>query len=109
MVNKVVLCKDCHARPVAPHKQRCHQCHAANENHYASSRYGSSRMKKIVVAQRGNKCERCGSTDRIVLHHKTRVLFGGLLKGDNLILLCHYCHSVESSLERGGASLYQGA
>lgn len=44
---------------------------------------------------RGKKCERCNSTIRIHVHHKTYKRFGGREKPEDLEVLCASCHAKE--------------
>lgn len=73
------------------------------------TRSGASVLKARIVRKRGYKCEKCGSTDRVELHHKQRITRHGTHDESNLILLCRICHGIETNLERGGLSLYMGA
>jgi len=49
-----------------------------------------SEIKKIVFERDNHKCQRCGSTDSLILHH----LDGNDLNNEfhNLVLLCRTCH-----------------
>ncbi len=48
--------------------------------------------RKRIIAQRGEKCERCGSKVLIELHHIARAKDGGTFADENCILLCWLCH-----------------
>lgn len=39
-----------------------------------------------------NVCHRCGSTEKIEIHHMIPVSMGGTNDKGNLIILCHECH-----------------
>lgn len=58
----------------------------------------SQEWKTISEARKkmdGNKCTRCGSSNRLEVHHMSYYLHPqkGLLDLNNLITLCHKCHS----------------
>ena len=48
--------------------------------------------RKRIVKQRGLRCEWCGETRLIELHHIKRAVDGGTFDNDNLLLLCEDCH-----------------
>ncbi|MFC1754364.1 HNH endonuclease [Thermoproteota archaeon] len=48
--------------------------------------------KKGVIAMRDNKCEQCGSTVDLSVHHKKPLSHGGTNDEDNLEVLCLNCH-----------------
>jgi hypothetical protein len=48
-------------------------------------------LRVQTIAERGNKCERCGGEVKIDLHHKT-YKNKGHEKPEDLILLCRKCH-----------------
>ena len=49
-------------------------------------------IKAQVKAERGAKCERCGSTVQLDLHHRHARRYGGQDTIDNAELLCRPCH-----------------
>jgi 5-methylcytosine-specific restriction endonuclease McrA len=51
------------------------------------------RKKAVIIEKRGYKCERCGSVDRLTLHHMTYDRLGCELDVD-LRLLCVRCHKI---------------
>lgn len=54
------------------------------------------RVKKTLLAQRGQICQHCGRHGkRLHLHHITHIAHGGTNDPSNLILLCRDCHELE--------------
>lgn len=51
-------------------------------------------MRINLFKTRGKKCERCGSTKRIEVHHKTYVRLCNE-KSTDLEVLCNLCHAKE--------------
>ena len=49
-------------------------------------------IKAEVKAERGARCERCGSTADLDLHHLKARRYGGQDTKDNAELLCEPCH-----------------
>jgi 5-methylcytosine-specific restriction endonuclease McrA len=49
-------------------------------------------IKAQVKAERGARCERCGSTVKLDLHHRKARRYGGQDTIDNAELLCEPCH-----------------
>jgi RNA-directed DNA polymerase len=49
-------------------------------------------IKEEVKAERGAKCERCGSSVHLDLHHKQARRYGGQDTKENAQLLCERCH-----------------
>jgi RNA-directed DNA polymerase len=49
-------------------------------------------IKAQVKAERGAKCERCGSPVNLALHHRKAKRYGGKDTSDNAELLCEPCH-----------------
>lgn len=52
-------------------------------------------VREKTIKQRGHKCEKCGYTGYIELHHIIEVSKGGTFDNDNLMLLCEKCHAEE--------------
>ncbi len=51
------------------------------------------RLWRKIVAQRGHRCEHCGTSEGILeLHHRVPESLGGRFTPDNLVLLCPACH-----------------
>lgn len=48
--------------------------------------------RKRILKTRGKRCERCGRTGYVELHHIVPIKEGGIHDDDNLILLCDRCH-----------------
>jgi hypothetical protein len=61
----------------------------AYQNHIRSSQWRGTR--EVMFKLRGKKCEICGSSDRLELHHKTYERFGHELPSD-LEILCKRHH-----------------
>ena len=73
--------------------------------HYQSFLY-SPEWKAIAALRKQkdeNKCSVCGSTENLEVHHKNYNIHPqkGLLSLDNLITLCHDCHSSEHGYKYG--------
>jgi RNA-directed DNA polymerase len=49
-------------------------------------------IKAQVKAERGARCERCGTTVHLDLHHRQARRYGGQDTIDNAELLCRPCH-----------------
>jgi 5-methylcytosine-specific restriction endonuclease McrA len=49
-------------------------------------------IKAQVKAERGARCERCGTTVHLDLHHRQARRYGGHDTIDNAELLCRPCH-----------------
>lgn len=49
--------------------------------------------KKIILKQRGNKCELCSSQNMLQVHHKNRKRYDN--SEINLQVLCKNCHKIE--------------
>ena len=47
--------------------------------------------KAKIIGETG-KCEKCGSTDELTIHHKKKLSDGGTNKRGNLEVLCMNCH-----------------
>ena len=65
-------------------------------------------LKRTIMKRRGHKCERCGSTSYLELHHKTYERLGHERASD-LELLCPLCHEVADAerAQRSGAVAWQ--
>lgn len=49
--------------------------------------------REKTIKKRGNKCEKCGYTGYVELHHIIEAQHGGTFAADNLMLLCEKCHA----------------
>ena len=58
---------------------------------------------KSVKNRDGNKCAKCGGTEKLHAHHVRPVARGGKNTLENGITLCRQCHTAEHSLEFRGA------
>jgi 5-methylcytosine-specific restriction endonuclease McrA len=61
------------------------------------------RVARAAARQRdGNRCRRCGGTQRLQVHHLIPISEGGERYAlDNLITLCSGCHAQQHGGERG--------
>lgn len=50
-------------------------------------------LRKRVHEKCGGQCQKCGSTNKLEVHHIVRVARGGRNTMSNLTLLCHACHA----------------
>lgn len=58
-------------------------------------------LVRDIKAERGNWCERCGSTHRVVADHKVERKDGGAdLDPGNVELLCQACHNRKTAQAR---------
>ena len=64
-------------------------------------------LKRKIVRERGNMCERCGSAGLLHLHHKTYDRLGEELPSD-LELVCVDCHKIADE-ERSQQARYDAA
>ncbi|MHB8871252.1 MAG: HNH endonuclease [Candidatus Doudnabacteria bacterium] len=55
-------------------------------------------IKNDLFMIRGKKCEICGSTVRINVHHLSYKNFGGNEEPEDLIVLCRLCHEKEHGI-----------
>lgn len=55
---------------------------------------GWSKVRKAAIERDGNKCLKCGDTDRLEVHHKIPLSAGGGDELSNLETLCKRCHSM---------------
>lgn len=55
-------------------------------------RYIPKKVKEIVRAMAGNKCQNCGSTHHLQFEHVRPIAHGGLSESTNLKLLCRNCN-----------------
>jgi 5-methylcytosine-specific restriction protein A len=71
----------------------------------AASFYKSPEWRKLVASikrERGCKCERCGSTRRVIADHIVELKDGGApLDRSNIELLCHAHHQQKTAQARG--------
>lgn len=58
----------------------------------AAGREAIERVRALVLERAGHRCERCGSTWRLELHHRLRRSQGGGHTPGNLAVLCQTCH-----------------
>lgn len=110
-------CREC-GSPRAPRKWFCDACAAAKrrktkrreKRHPEARRRNLARWivrqaKKYGAFPEGDRCTRCGSTDRVELHHPTG--FAHLRDWLNVQPLCHDCHRAEHA--KGAALAASGA
>ena len=71
----------------------CSTCRSAKykEREKRTNAVGS-RKRKVLIQQRGNKCELCGATGTLHAHHIKPVKDGGSDNDSNLLLVCPKCH-----------------
>ena len=56
-----------------------------------------SGLRDAVIASDGGKCRRCGTSNRLHVHHVMYRSQGGKHVAENLITLCYTCHDVVHS------------
>lgn len=57
------------------------------------------RRRKRAIKRAGGKCQRCGSEQRLEVHHLTYARLGKEPPAD-LMVLCHACHQAEHTPRR---------
>ena len=60
--------------------------------HVVPMRSKSLAIRRRIVNERGNKCEVCGESGKVNMHHIKPLSAGGDNSDGNLILLCKTCH-----------------
>lgn len=61
----------------------------------------TSKRKQEIIAERGGKCERCPSGDRLNVHHIKPLWAGGTNRSRNLLVFCWDCHMEWEKIVRG--------
>lgn len=89
-------CLDCGVRVV--NRYRCEECDRQRERARSEVRNrrrpGAARSSTPdrIKKRDGNRCVRCGATDRLQVHHVIPVSAGGSHDDSNLVTLCNNCH-----------------
>ena len=111
------ICARCGAPVEAPDRKYCQACIYAKHHDFAEARTPDFR-KKILIEERGWRCEDCGGTEwtrgrkiPLELHH----VDGNSANNDagNLVLLCSNCHALTPTYKgknrrRGRGSIKNG-
>lgn len=58
----------------------------------AADREAIERVRQVVLARAGQRCERCWGRGRLELHHRLPRSRGGTHEASNLVALCRVCH-----------------
>lgn len=58
----------------------------------AADREAIERVRQVVLARAGQRCERCGERRPLDLHHRLPRSRGGAHEAGNLVALCRVCH-----------------
>lgn len=58
----------------------------------AADREAIERVRQVVLARAGQRCERCGERRPLDLHHRLPRSRGGTHGVENLVALCRDCH-----------------
>jgi hypothetical protein len=104
-------CKYCHNKKLAENQRWTDERRQKNGTAHAGEKHwdwkggigswrgtGTLRVMREIRTRRGNKCERCGTTEgQIHVHHiKDRDATGGIWdNGDsNVLVLCGTCHNI---------------
>lgn len=72
--------------------QQYHQDHALILRDLRNNSGFTTALKKKVKQQAGNRCEICGSTTSLIVHHIRMFSKGGTNDMDNLMAICRKCH-----------------
>lgn len=83
------------AQPGCPNLTRGTSYCLEQHGHRNRKRGNDPRLIAQIRERDGNTCARCGSTDRLAVHHLTRRADGGTDTPTNLLTLCHDCHQAE--------------
>jgi 5-methylcytosine-specific restriction endonuclease McrA len=59
-----------------------------------------AKIKVDLYTLRGKRCESCGGTRSIQVHHLNYDRYGGGEEPEDLILLCGNCHMIEHGLRK---------
>jgi len=51
-----------------------------------------SKIREMILNRDGGKCQKCGSNERLEIHHKIPVCQRGSDEVENLITMCFQCH-----------------
>jgi 5-methylcytosine-specific restriction endonuclease McrA len=70
------------------------------ESKYRLTRAAWIKTKRFLLMLRGNKCEKCGSTDQLVVHHKIPWRQSKDDSIENLQILCNPCHCKTENASR---------
>jgi 5-methylcytosine-specific restriction endonuclease McrA len=70
---------------------KCDYWKEGGEGHKARWR----RAREAALKRAGHRCERCGETKNLHVHHKRKPEQGGTDSLRNLIVLCRTCHGKE--------------
>lgn len=71
----------------------CHDCKLKKQRAINEARRGDTVTKKLLIQQRGERCEKCGKAGKVIMHHIKEVAEGGKSTSDNLLLVCRQCHN----------------
>jgi 5-methylcytosine-specific restriction endonuclease McrA len=64
----------------------------AKRDSYRKKRYCRLRQSARNICNRKQKCELCGNSEQLQVHHKLAVSLGGRNNPENLQVLCRECH-----------------
>jgi hypothetical protein len=67
------------------------------ETNYNDMNWNDIRISLFLL--RGHKCDYCGSSDRLQVHHKQPISRGGDNHPTNLVILCKQCHQRKHKFE----------
>jgi len=71
----------------------CRFCYLAKTKEREMHTNATNRLKhKVLIKERGNKCELCGATGTLHAHHIKPLKDGGKDEVGNLLLVCPDCH-----------------
>jgi 5-methylcytosine-specific restriction endonuclease McrA len=115
LVVLVRLCPRCGVQMPYPGRGPCEDCRRTHERERSRARRAESKavrarnsrawqLVREAARQRDhNRCVRCGSTERLEVHHRIPIEQGGsALTLDNLATLCVPCHRKEEGVVSTG-------
>ncbi len=83
----------------------CRKCRRERDWLIKKLRGNMTRLRLEVIAQRGKKCQECGTIPQkitdLIAHHLTPVTCGGASVPENIKLVCRPCHKQEHKDRHG--------
>lgn len=85
------FCVICRTR--IPRGSRCKRHALKSPSNREWHRPGAARVRERVLERDGHRCTRCGSSERLEVHHIVPVAKGGPTSLETCVTLCHGCHA----------------
>ncbi|MGZ4172657.1 MAG: HNH endonuclease [Solirubrobacteraceae bacterium] len=84
------FCTVCRARIAKG--SRCTEHRTVSPSNRSWHAPGALLVRQAVLERDGHRCTKCGSTDRLQVHHIVSARDGGPVTLENLVTLCHDHH-----------------